>query len=411
MKTPKSQTGLLGAIAIGLASMLGGGVFVVFAESFKIAGSWLFVALLLAGVVAVLNSASVYQLARFVDRPGGAYSYARVYRNDTLSFVAGFSFVFGKIGSIAAIALALGAYLYPQNSALVAMLSVLVMVVINSLGIQRTALVAALLATSTSLFLLCTLFVAAANFNSFNNSNLVPVEVNDSNIAMAASVLFFAFAGYARIATLGNEVRDSKRNIPRAIVITLSFVILLYFSLGFVLVAALGGDLATSGSAFLDFYELLGINAGAIVKIVVTLASLGSILALLAGVSRTAATMAEDGELPKRFEQRNRFGSPWLAEVIIAVGASLLVLSDNLAVVIGFSSFSVLLYYSIAHLSALGQPVEQRLMPRFTAIAGLALSGWLAISVPGNAAWQGALILGLALIVRAIVRRRKSRVN
>lgn len=391
--------------------MLGGGVFVVFAESYKIAGTWLFAALLLAGLVAILNSASVYQLARYVDRPGGAYSYARVYRNETLSFVAGFSFVFGKIGSIAAIALALGAYLYPQNSALVAVISVLLMVVVNSLGIQRTASVAALLATSTTLFLVVTISFAAANVSQLENANFVLVESGDTNVAMAASVLFFAFAGYARIATLGNEVRDSKRNIPRAIVITLSFVIILYFAIALMLVAALGADLATSTSAFLDFYQRLGIEAGLAVKFVITLASLGSILALLAGVSRTAATMAEDSELPKRFEQRNRFGSPWLAEVIIAAGASALVLSNNLSAVIGFSSFSVLLYYSIAHLSALGQPAEQRLVPRLFGLLGLVLSAWLAVSVPENAAWQSALILAVALLVRAIAKRRKARLD
>lgn len=391
--------------------MLGGGVFVVFAESYKIAGTWLFVALLLAGLVATLNSASVYQLARFVDRPGGAYSYARVYQNETLSFVAGFSFVFGKIGSIAAIALALGAYLRPQQPSLVAVMSVVLMVVINSLGIQRTAFVAAILATSTTLFLVATVVLGAANFSSFANSELALTESTNANIAMAASVLFFAFAGYARIATLGNEVRDSKRNIPKAIVITLTFVVIIYISLALILVAALGADLASSKSAFLDFYQTINLEAQIAVKFVVTLASLGSILALLAGVSRTAATMAEDGELPQRFERRNRFGSPWLAEVIIAVGASALVLSNNLAAVIGFSSFSVLLYYSIAHLSALGQPAEQRLMPRGFAILGLGLSAWLAASVPENAAWQSAVILAIALVIRGIARHRKSRLN
>ena len=133
MSAKKQQVGLLGAIAIGLASMLGAGVFVVFGTAYELAGQWLFVALAIAGLVAALNSASVYQLARQVDRPGGAYSYARVYRNETLSFVAGFAFVFGKIGSIAAIALALGAYVSPENKELVAITSIVIMVIVNSL--------------------------------------------------------------------------------------------------------------------------------------------------------------------------------------------------------------------------------------------------------------------------------------
>ncbi|MEN9965766.1 MAG: hypothetical protein RJA60_763, partial [Actinomycetota bacterium] len=128
----KKQIGLAGTLAIGLASMLGAGVFVVFRD-------WLYAALGLAALVASLNAASVYQLARQVDRPGGTYAYARVYRNYTWSFLAGFAFVFGKIGSIAAIALVFGEYAWPQQKHLAAVLAILVMVLINVLGIQRTA--------------------------------------------------------------------------------------------------------------------------------------------------------------------------------------------------------------------------------------------------------------------------------
>jgi APA family basic amino acid/polyamine antiporter len=148
----------------------------------------------------------------------------------------------------------------------------------------------------------------------------------------------------------------------------------------------------------------LNLPFGPAVTVVATVASLGSILALLAGVSRTAATMGEDRELPKVFEQRNRFGSPWLAEVIIAVGASSLVAIGNLAEVIGFSSFSVLVYYAIAHVSALGQPSAERVIPRFVSWLGFVLCIWLALSVPGYAAEISLVILAAALTIRRLVR-------
>ena len=404
MNAAKQQVGLLGAIAIGLASMLGAGVFVVFGSAYEIAGQWLFVALAVAGLVAAVNSASVYQLARQVDRPGGAYSYARVYRNDTLSFVAGFAFVFGKIGSIAAIALALGAYVSPENKQLVAVSAILIMVVVNSLGIQRTATVAAVLAAVTTTFLVATSAIGITNFATSANAQLTLAVLPAQDIAMAASVLFFAFAGYARIATLGNEVRNSKRNIPLAIVITLAFVIALYAVLTLVLLAVLGYELVGSQTPFVAFFSILNLPFGPAVTVVATVASLGSILALLAGVSRTAATMGEDRELPKVFEQRNRFGSPWLAEVIIAVGASSLVAIGNLAEVIGFSSFSVLVYYAIAHVSALGQPSAERVIPRFVSWLGFVLCIWLALAVPGYAAEISLVILAAALTIRRLVR-------
>ena len=406
--TPRQQIGLWATIAIGLASMLGAGVFVVFRDAYQLAGSWFYLALFLAALVASLNAASIYQLARQIDRPGGTYAYARVYRNETWSFAAGFAFVFGKIGSIAAIAMVFAEYVLPQQKQLVATIAILIMVVVNILGIQRTAEVAAVLAITTTGFLVFAI-LAPAFFQS-TDAPLAPalLEVASSSpwgVLAGASVLFFAFAGYARVATIGNEVRDARRNIPKAILISLSGVLVLYLGLSLVLQGVLGSQLLTADAPFIAYFQALGINLDWLVVIVASAASLGSILALLAGVSRTAAEMAKDGELPKPFEWRNRFGSPWLAEVMIAVGASVLVGIGELSWVIGFSSFSVLFYYAVAHLSALGQPKAQRLLPTALPIAGLALCLLLAYCVPGPAALISTMILLAAVALRWATRR------
>jgi len=404
----KRQVGLAGTIAIGLASMLGAGVFVVFRDAYALAGDWLYGALFLAGLVATLNAASIYQLARQVDRPGGTYAYARVYRNDTWSFMAGFAFVFGKIGSIAAIALVFGEYAFPEQKQIVAVIAILVMVVVNVLGIQRTAAVAAVLATVTTSFLILAILLGASFFRMSSTSQVslggnLP-HVPGWGIVTAASIIFFAFAGYARVATLGNEVRDSKKNIPKAIAITLSAVLAIYLLLTIVLTKVLGVGLAGAEAPFIAFFNELGLHLDWLVLAVASAASLASILALLAGVSRTAAEMSHDRELPRFFAARNRFGSPWVAEVVIAIGASSLVFAGRLSWVIGFSSFSVLFYYAIAHLSALGQPLEERALPRSIAVAGLILCLVLAFSVPGPAVWVSVLILAAALVLRRLFR-------
>jgi APA family basic amino acid/polyamine antiporter len=235
----------------------------------------------------------------------------------------------------------------------------------------------------------------------------LPGELSGA-VVTAAAIFFFAFAGYARVATLGTEVRDAKRNIPRAIVIVMVSVSLLYFALLFVLQTALGSSLATLDAPFAAYLELKLTGSGWLVLPFVAMATLGSILALLAGVSRTAAEMAQDRELPKLFEARNRFGAPWVAEVGIALGASLLVLvADNLAWAIGFSSFSVLFYYAVAHLSvcymrAAGIDSKPRLwLARFMPIVGILLCLALAVSVPGPA-----FIVSSAVLVAAVGLRR-----
>lgn len=407
----KNQIGLWGTIAIGLASMLGAGVFVVFRDAYNFAGDWLYAALALAAIAASLNAASVYQLARQIDRPGGTYAYARVYRSDTWSFLAGFAFVFGKIGSIAAIALVFGEYAWPDQKHLAAVLAILVMVLVNVLGIQRTAGVAAVLSIVTTGFLVLTIAVGSSPFAAMPRQTATYLEQSVQvptlpgwGIVTGASLIFFAFAGYARVATLGNEVRDAKRNIPKAIALSLGGVLFLYLSLTAVLTNVLGANLANSEAPFIAYFNALGFQLDWLVLAVAAVASLGSILALLAGVSRTAAEMASDRELPKSFEARNRFGSPWVAELVIAVGASALVFVGDLSSVIGFSSFSVLVYYSVAHLSALGQPVEQRVLPQALPVLGLSLCLVLAISVPGPAVAVSTAILVLAVVARRLFR-------
>lgn len=472
---PAQQIGLGLAVAIGLASMLGAGVFAVFHEAaaitMKFSDRWaLLIAIGLAGLVASLNAASVYQLARKIPRAGGVYAYSRVYVNDVTSFAAGFSFIFGKVGSISAIGLVFGIYVWPDQPVLAASLAIALLTAVNLFGINRTAQVALVLSISTVTFLVVTLIwgfvqnflagqaVAAASGAAtgggtgtgastgsaastgssaisvfppgliyqnthVHSHDLAAVSTVISSggifgILSAAAIVFFAFAGYARVATLGDEVRDPQRNIPKAIVIALVTVLVLYFALGFVLQQTLGFGLMTSTAPFVTFWQLSTADLGwqpEVIRIVVVVfaasASLGSILALLAGVSRTAATMAEDRELSGIFARRNKKGAPWLAEVAIAAGAIGFASLGHLDWSIGFSSLSVLLYYAIGHVSALRQlKVEKivgkaKLLRSATAWLGLALCGVLLLAVPGPAVWLSALILASALFVRRVARK------
>jgi APA family basic amino acid/polyamine antiporter len=209
---------------------------------------------------------------------------------------------------------------------------------------------------------------------------------------------------------LGDEVRDAKRTIPKAIVISLSFVMVLYFVLAFVMQKFLGLDLFTDAAPFKALAgDFLPVFSGGFTIAVAVLASLGSMLALLAGVSRTAASMGEDRELPGFFTRRNRHGSPWVAEVVIAVGAIGLVAVGDLSWVIGFSSLSVLLYYSIGHLSALRQGKVDRVIPRWVALLGFLLCWSLAFTVPGPAVPVSLVILAVAVSVRGWVLARRAR--
>lgn len=405
MSANRPQLGLFGAVAIGLASMLGAGVFAVFAGAAKLAGEWLMLATLIAALVAALNALSVLQLARQIDRPGGVYSYSRVYLNSHMSFVAGITFVLGKTGSLAAIALTFANYIFEDYAPLVATLAVVAFTILNLFGINRTATFAAFFALLTVAFLV----IAAVSGIAFT-APAITSSVNSStdafSIFSAAAIIFFAFAGYARVANLGHDVINPKRNIPIAIIIALFIVLAIYLMLVFALQKTLGPELGASSAVFIDHMHAATPWLPAWVVIAIaSMAALGSLLSLLAGVSRTAATMAVDRELPIRLSVRNRHGAPWLAESLIAAAAIVLIQLGDLVWVIGFSSFSVLVYYAIGHLSSANQPIKERIMPKWLNWVGISLCIALVVAIPGPAIPVSLGIVFGAVILRSLMQR------
>jgi APA family basic amino acid/polyamine antiporter len=375
--------------------MLGAGVFVIFGPAALFAGSALPFAILLAALVAYLNAGSVAQLAKVVNRSGGGYAYARVYISKNFSFLAGSSFLVGKIGSSAAIALTVASYLTPNNLLATAIGSVVVMTAINLAGINRTAFGSKVLATITVLFLV-TLAVAAIS---------LPVAVSDLSsgtpigVLSAAALFFFAFAGYARVATLGGEVRQSERNVPRAIWISLAAVLAIYLTLSVLLSDKLGADLTGTVTPLADLAAKTWLG-GEYIWIFASLAGLGSLLALLAGMSRTAAEMALDRELPAAFARKLPNGAPVLAELVIAGFSIALVAFGGVLLSLGISSFAVLLYYAIINFAAFRQPTTETNRPKILNLLGLALCLLLALSVPIDGLVVGASILTLLMLIR-----------
>ena len=385
----------LDAVFIGLAAMLGAGVFVVFGPAAALAGNLLQLSIVLAAIVAYLNAASIAQLAKVVSSPGGTYAYGRHYLSETWGFLAGVAFLIGKIGSAAAIALTFASYLTPGIEILTAALAIVVMAIVNILGVNRTAFGSKVLASITIAFFLVLIMAAV----------LAPVaqerlpSPSGIGVLTAASLFFFAFAGYARVATLGDEVRDSRKAVPRAIAISLAIVFVIYLALGWLVENRLGSLVIGSVTPLSDL-SAVSFGSGQWVWVFASVAALGSLLALLAGMSRTAAAMAADGELPRALQYKNKFGAPYLAELLVALLAVILATSGSFYLTIGLSSFSILFYYSIANFAAYRQPAVEAQRSKVWNILGLLLSLAIGLSVPLEGLLMGAVLVVLALFLR-----------
>lgn len=386
---------LTDATFIGLAAMLGAGVFVVFGFAATLAGSLLPISIFLAAVVAFLNAGSVAQLASVVTRSGGGYAYGRQYLSKTWGFLAGIAFLIGKIGSSAVIAMTIAFYLVPSMALVAAIGAVVLMTIINLLGINRTALGSKILALITIGFLLILIISAIGLADS--TSPLTPG--NFVGVLSAASLFFFAFAGYARVATLGGEVKSSEKNVPTAIWISLAIVLLLYLLLALILMSKLGTDLAKTITPLADLSQL-SFSSGEIAGVFAAIAGLGSLLALLAGMSRTAAEMGFDAELPKFMSKKLSNGTPFVAEILIALAVILMILSGSAFMALGISSFCVLVYYAITNWAGFRQPKLETTRPKYLNILGFSLCLLLAFSVPLTGLINGAALLLIAMVLR-----------
>lgn len=412
------RLGLRNAVAIGLAAMIGAGVFAVFAPAAQAAGAGLMIGLAIAAFVALANAGSTAQLAARYPESGGAYRYGRERLGEWPGFLAGWSFVIGKTASCAAMAMTFAAYLAPPEwQRPLAIVAVIAIATVNLRGITRTARVATVIVIGVLGVL--ALVVAAGATATYGGAagDGVPVLGAGSSgqdwlgILQSAGLLFFAFAGYARIATLGEEVREPSRTIPRAIGIAFAVAVIVYAAVGAAALGALGPDrLAASVAPLVDVVDAAGWGwASPVVRVGAAVAALGALLALLAGIGRTALAMARDDELPRPLSRVHpRFQVPHIAEIAVSLVVIVLVATVDLRGAIGFSSFGVLLYYLVANVAAITQPRPERRVPRALSAAGAIGCLVLVATLPLVSIVAGVAVLAIGAAYRLIARAVRS---
>lgn len=403
------------AVIIGLGSMIGAGVFAAFGPAAQAAGTGVLIGLGIAAVIAYCNAVASAQLAAQYPTSGGTYIYGRERLGPWWGFTAGWAFVVGKTASCAAMALTVAAYAVPGPwwvQRLVAVTAVVGLAALNYRGVTRTAgLTRILVATSITALAIVVVGITVGGQASMGNLGGWSAVGSGGvyGILQAAGLLFFAFAGYARIATMGEEVRDPTRTIPRAIPLALLITVAIYFVVGVAALLAIGPDGLARASAPLTA-AVEGVGAGGlapVVRVGAVLAALGALLALIAGVGRTSLAMARHHDLPVWLSAvHQRYKVPHRAELALAAVVSVLVLTVDLRGVIGFSSFGVLIYYAIANASAFTQPAERRRWPRWLNVLGVAGCLTLTVTLPWQAVLAGVAMFATGLAGRWIILRR-----
>ena len=396
--------GVMDSVVVGLAAMVGAGIFAALGPASAAAGDWLLVALAIAALVAYCNARSSARLAAVHPESGGTYVYGRERLGSFWGYLAGWGFVVGKTASCAAMAMTVGAYAWPGNATAIAVLTVLVVTAVNYAGVQKSARAARLMVMFVLLVLLGVVVIALAGSGGPAWPWTGGSSGGAGGILQAAGLLFFAFAGYARIATLGEEVRDPARTIPRAIGWALAITLGVYLLVAVAVTSALGPE-GVAGSVD-PLAQAVGSVPGAeaVVRAGAVVAAAGALLSLLLGVSRTVLAMARDGHLPSVLAAVHpRFGGPHRAEMAVGFAVVALVLVLDVRGAIGFSAFAVLFYYLVANASAwtLDRAVRARVIPLVGALGCVVLG----LALPLASVVAGLMVLALGAAVYGARRR------
>ncbi len=398
------RLGLGDAVFIGLGSMIGAGVFAAYAPAARAAGTGLLLGLGVAAVVAYCNATASAQLAAAYPRAGGTYLYGREVLGDWWGYLAGWGFMVGKTASCAAMALTFAAYVAPDGWVRpVAAAVVVLLALVNCAGITRTALLTRVLVS----LVLAALVVAAVACLRGGSSTALDGWASPTHglygVLQSAGLLFFAFAGYARIATLGEEVREPARVIPRAIVVALVGAVVVYAVIAVAVLSVLGGPgTAASAAPVADAVRATSADwVEGVVRVGAALASAGALLALVAGLGRTGLAMARERDLPGWLDAVHpRFRVPHRAELTVAAIVVVLVLTTDLRGAIGFSSFGVLLYYFVANASAYRQHGAARRFPRWLQLLGCAGCLVLVATLPWQSVVAGLVVFAVGVVLR-----------
>lgn len=406
----RRELGLGDAVAVGLGAVIGAGIFVVSGVAAGIAGPAMLISLLIAGAAASFNGLSSAMLAARFPYAGGTYEYGYEMLHPLAGFSAGWLFLISKLTAGGVVALGFGSYMQQFFPALdvrwTATAALLFLVIANLAGIKKAGLLNRIIVSITVLSLIYFIF---SGFAVFDAGNFQPFFASSGwgGVAQASGVLFFAFTGYARIATLGEEVDEPQKNIPRAIIITLISSVILYSLVSLVALGAIGAEgMSESGTPLFSAAEAM--TWPAVLQIIMisgTTALLGVLLSQILGTSRMFYAMGQRRDLPHLLSHVSKgSGVPTYGILLSGLVILLAIWTGELTFITQTASFTILIYYSIANLSAMRLEDEDHFLPRWIPWAGLILCILMAFSLPLPSILAGLSLLLAGHLLRLVFR-------
>ncbi len=402
--------GLKDAVAIGLGAIIGGGIFVVTGTAAGVAGPAFMLGLIIAGIIALFNGLSSAQLAAVFPQSGGTYEYGYRLLNPLAGFSAGWLFLISKLSAAGVVAIGFGSYVHELIPAIqpktFSVMAIITLTAANYFGIKKAGQLNVIIVSITLLSLIYLIIVGLPEVKSINFQPFAPGGF--SGIAESAALMFFAFTGYARIATLAEEVRNPQKNIPRAIMITIFTAIGLYLLVAYVAMGVLGErEMANNPSPLQEVSNVIpALFLSPIITIGASTAMLGVLLSQILGISRMMLAMGRRHDLaPKLKKVHHQYQVPHLGIIITGVLMIVITLLGSFGFILRAASFTILVYYSITNVAALQQPKSQQLYTKLIPILGLIGCLAMAISLPLSVITSGISLLLSGWLIKWIFNK------
>jgi APA family basic amino acid/polyamine antiporter len=408
----KKTFGLFDAFNVGIGAIIGAGIFVITGIGASLAGPALLLSLLISAGIAVFTALSFTELSIRIPKEGGGYEFAHELISSFAGFLTGWLWLISNVVVGAVVSLGFAHYFalfFPIPVHVTAVVACLIILTINYLGAKDLEVVNNILVVFKLFILLCFVFFGLQSINTQNiTTSFFP---NGSvGVLQGAAFMFFAFAGFARITVIGEEVQDPKKTIPRAIILALVVSTIIYILVSYTAIGLIGyQNLANSGSPLADAAHQEGATMVLFISLGALAATFSVLLTTLLGTSRVSFAMARNHDLPAFFKKLHpRRNTPYIAILIFGIIMTLFAAFTDLTSAVAISNFAALFYYAMANYAAL--KMKNPNLPRIIPIIGLFSCIFLLFFLTPTAWIIGSLALLIGVVYYFGVKKQKKEI-
>ncbi|MHB8362040.1 MAG: APC family permease [Patescibacteria group bacterium] len=327
----KKQQGLLGAILFSIGSIIGGGIFALTGISLNIAGPGAIVSYVIAFFIILISAISYAQLSALYISDGGGYLFIKRLLGNFLGFISGWAIYISGAIFIAFVLSVFGDYMstffiHGIHPIYFSFIALIFLMILAYLDLSDTKWFEGVLVIVTIFILFLFGLFGVAHFNISHFSNFFPY--GGGGVFKVIGILFISFMGFQVISNMEVETRDPKKNIPRAIILSLIFVLVIYLLVVIATISDLGSNFNVA-SVGLAAEKSMG-TLGFLIPLAALFATLSTANSNIISTTRTISSMALENQISSKFVKLNKYDAPKNSLIFIFLVTSLFLLVNNI---------------------------------------------------------------------------------